>query len=69
VSRVTLTSTKNDVKGQFHQHVLRAAFTLANPKSVKIQSSCQCLFALLEPALVNAACKTLLKLTPGHSDS
>jgi hypothetical protein len=34
-------------------NVLHAAFTCKDPKSVKIQSSCQYLFALLGSARVN----------------
>jgi len=36
------------------------------PKAPKIQSSHQCLFALLGSADANAAHKTLVKLTPGQ---
>jgi len=46
-------------------YMLRAAFTYAGPKSIKIQSSCQYLFALLESVRVKAARKKLMKLTPG----
>jgi hypothetical protein len=41
-----------------------AAFTGADPKNVKIQSSCQYLFALLRSACVKSASKMLMKLTP-----
>jgi len=50
----------------FHQQVdERAAFMCADPKSVKRQSSHQCLFAILGSAQVKAAHKTLVKLNPG----
>jgi len=39
-------------------------FMLADPKIVKIQSSCQYLFSTLGSALIKAACKMLMKLTP-----
>jgi len=47
---------------------LRAAFTCADPKIVKIKSSCKrkYLFALLRFAHVKAARRTLMKLTPGR---
>jgi len=45
-------------------NVLQAAFTQADLKSIKIQSSCQCLFALLGSAPVKAFRRMLVKLTP-----
>jgi len=45
-------------------NVLCAPFKCKDPKSTKIQSSHQCLFALLGSAGVKAACKMLVKLTP-----
>jgi len=36
-----------------------------DPKSAKIQSSCQSFFALLGSSRVKAACKMLVRLTPG----
>jgi len=36
-------------------NILQAAFTCADPKSAKRQSSNQCIFALLGPASVKAA--------------
>ncbi len=52
---------------QFHQ-VLRAAFALVGPKSVRIQSSSQYLFMLLGSPGAKAARRTLMKLTPGKND-
>jgi len=45
-------------------HILRAAFTHADPKSTKIQSSHPCLFSLLGSVHIKAACKMLVKSTP-----
>jgi len=45
--------------------VLQAAFTRVDSKSTKKTSSHQCLFALMGPTHVKAACKMLVKLTPG----
>ena len=39
------------------------ALTSLDPKSAKRQSSCQCLFVLLESSFAKAACKMLIKLT------
>jgi len=44
---------------------LRKAFMCPDCKRVKIQSSCQYIFALLGSALVKAATKMMMKLTPG----
>ncbi len=44
---------------------LREAFTTADPKRVKIQSSCQYLFALLGSDCVKALIKMLMNLTTG----
>jgi len=46
-------------------NVLWAAFTLRDPKSIKIQSSCQYLFVLLRSAFIETSRKMLMKLTPG----
>jgi len=46
-------------------NVLRTAFTLVVPQSVRTQSSCQYLFTLLGPMSVKAVRRTLMKLTPG----
>jgi len=46
-------------------NVLRAAFTEAVPKRVKIMSSHQYLFTLLGSACLKAAHKILMKLTTG----
>jgi len=49
-------------------HILQAAFTCEGPKRSQVnnkrQSCHQCHFALLGPAHVKAARKTLMKLTP-----
>jgi len=45
-------------------NVLRAAFTLKDPKSRKIQASRQYLIVLLGSSNVEAANKMLMKLTP-----
>jgi len=45
-------------------NVLRAAFTRADPKSVKFQLSCQYHFTLLGSTHTKAARRTLTKLTP-----
>jgi len=45
-------------------NISQTAFTCADPKSTKKQSSHQCLFALLGSAHVKAARKTLVKLIP-----
>jgi len=50
--------------GQFHQH-LHAAFTFADPKSAKRYWQLDRIFTLLGSALVKAASKKLMKLTPG----
>jgi len=44
--------------------ILHAAFTRADSKSVKIQLSCQYLFALLGSVSIKAGRKMLMKLTP-----
>jgi len=46
-------------------NILHPAFTSADPKSVKIQLSCQYLFSLLGSVRIKAARKMLFKLTPG----
>jgi len=48
-------------------NVLRAAFMLLAPKSVRIQSQCQYLFTLLRSTGAKAARRTLMKLNPGVS--
>ncbi len=45
-------------------NVLHAAFTLADPESVKFQLSCQYLFVVLGSVRVKAAQKMFMKLTP-----
>ena len=45
-------------------NVLRAAFTLAHPKSAKKTVKSSSFFALLRPTSVKAAHRTLMKLTP-----
>jgi len=44
---------------------LRAAFTIADPKSVKKIDNLTVPFMLLESVHVKAACRTLMKWTPG----
>jgi hypothetical protein len=51
-------------QGTISPTCLCQAFMRKNPKSVKIQSSSQYLFALLGSAYVKAARKTLMKLNP-----
>jgi len=46
-------------------NVLRAAFTCADPESVKILYNFTVFFMLLGLTCAKAACKTLMKLTPG----
>jgi len=46
-------------------NVLRAAFILKDPNSIKIMSSCQYIFVLLGSARVEALLKMLMKLTSG----
>ncbi len=46
-------------------NILFIAYWRADPKSVKIQSSCQYLFVLLGSVHLKAACKMLMKSTPG----
>jgi len=45
-------------------NVLRRAFTLVGPKSVRFQSSGQYLFTLLGSMCSKAAHRTMMKLTP-----
>ncbi len=63
----------NSFWAQFHQrsglnfiNVLRTAFTLVDPKSVKKQLSHKYLFTLSGSTSVKAVHRTLMKLTPGH---
>jgi len=58
-----ITSSRSRVPGVDFTIVLRATFTRSDPKCLKRQSSHQCLFALLRPTQVKAACKILMKLT------
>jgi len=46
-------------------NVLRAAFTLINPESVKKIENLTVSFTLLGSALIKAVCRTLMKLSPG----
>ncbi len=50
---------------QFHQHIYIQLLRHVAPISVRIQSSCQCLFTLLGSTGTKAARRTLMKLTPG----
>jgi len=49
--------------GRFHQQAYTKEFTIADPKSVRRQSSHQCFFALLRSVGAKAAWKKLAKLT------
>ncbi len=60
-------SIKCSIQGSISLSCLLAAFTSADPASVKIQLSCQYLFGLLGAAHVKAVHKILMKLTPGPS--
>jgi len=51
--------------GSISPSYLRTAFTAVAPKSVRIQSSCQCLFTLLGSTGTKAARRASMKLTPG----
>jgi len=53
-------------QGSIAPTCLRAAFTREDPKSVKIQSSHQYLFAHLGSGHIKAVHKMLVKLTPGQ---
>jgi len=61
---VSLFSFVSNLLGLISPTCLRAAFTPAAPKSVRIQSSCQYLFTLLKSTSVKAARKMLVKLIP-----
>jgi len=50
-------------------NILRTAFALVDPKSVKIQLSHQCLFKLLGSTSVKAVHRTLMKLSPVDPDT
>ncbi len=50
-------------------NVLRTAFTLVGPKSVRIQTSSQYLFTLLGSTGAKAARRTLMKLSRGGGKS
>jgi len=58
---------KDITSGVNFTYFLQAAFTHKDPKSIKIQSSCQYLFALLGSAHVEASHKMLVKLIPEES--
>jgi len=51
--------------GRFHQHVYAQLLRTQNPKVQKLQLNHQYLFTLMVYARIKAACKTLVKLTPG----
>jgi len=53
------------VRGRFHQNVYKQLFTIADPKSVKRQSSYQCLLGLLGSVLTKVLFKMLIKSTHG----
>jgi len=44
-------------------NILLTAFTREDPKRIKIQTSCQYLFALYGAGRIKAACKMFMKLT------
>jgi len=50
----------------FSPTYLRTAFAPVDPKSVRIQSSCQYHFTLLGSTGAKAALRTLMKLTTGY---
>ena len=62
------TSTFDQPPGVNFINVLRAAFTLADPKSAKKTVKSISFFALLGSASVKAACRTLVKLNRGWMD-
>jgi hypothetical protein len=51
--------------GLYFINILHTTFMHIDPKSIKIQSNCQYLFALLGSARAKTARRTLMKLTPG----
>ncbi len=57
---------KIDIWGQFHQHSTRSFNARRSQMRKKDSQVSQCCLALLEPVSVKAACKTLMKLTPGR---
>jgi len=57
----------NLTPGVNYINVLRTAFALVDPESVKIQLSNQCLFTLLGSTSVKAVRRTLMKLSPGRT--
>ena len=54
--------------GQFHQHVYEQILCLQIPKTQKKLLNLTVFFALLGSARVKAACKMLVKLTPGQQE-
>ncbi len=59
-----LTRIRNDPQGSVSPTYLPTAFMPVDPKSIRIQSSCQYLFTLLGSSVAKAARRTLMKLTP-----
>ena len=53
-----------EVRSRFHQHAY-AKLLLMQIQKVQKAARLDCLFALLGPVGVKAACKRLVKLTPG----
>jgi len=53
-----------EISGVNFINVLRAAFTLTDPKSVKIHCQCNWIFTFLGSACIKAVGRTLMKLTP-----
>jgi len=66
---ISATTAASFASGANFTNILCEAFISADPKSIKIQSSHRYLFVLLGSALVKAAHKTLLKLTPAVVNS
>jgi len=53
------------IQGSISPTYLHTAFTPVSPKRVRIQSSFQYLFMLLGSTGAKAACRMMMKLTPG----
>ena len=60
---IIMNNKSSDDNGSISPTYLRTAFTPVAPKSVRVQSSCQYLFTLLESTGAKAASRTLMKLT------
>ncbi len=64
ISTSTTTTERGKSPGVNFTNIWRAAFTHADPKSLKIQWSCHYLLALLWSESIKASLNTLMKLTP-----